>query len=66
MVVQEQVQLSSVVQVTLTSNPGQTLIQYVSLHPQVGFTVHLTAPASNKTTFNYALLVQPQDVQTTL
>ena len=66
MVALEQVQLSSVVHVTLTSNPGQTLIQYVSLHPDVGFTVHLTAPASSKTSFNYALLVQPQDVQATL
>lgn len=66
MVSQEQVQLSSVVHVTLTSNPGQTLIQYISLHPQVGFTVHLTAPASSKTTFNYALLVQSQEAQTSL
>ena len=66
MVAQEQVQLSSVVHITLTSNPGQTLIQYVSLHPEVGFTVHLTAPASSKTSFNYALLVQSQDVQATL
>jgi len=57
MVTQEQVQLSSVIHITLTSNPGQTLVQYVSLHPQAGFTVHLTAPASSRTTFNYALLI---------
>ncbi|GAC1392222.1 MAG: hypothetical protein NVS4B11_19940 [Ktedonobacteraceae bacterium] len=48
---------SSVVQVILTSNPGPTLVQYVSLHPEVGFTLHLTAPAASKTTFNYILLV---------
>ena len=57
MVAQCNVQSSSVVHITLTSNPGQTLVQYVSLHPEVGFTVHLTAPASTRTTFNYALLV---------
>ena len=66
MVAQEQVQLSSVVHITLTSNPGPTLVQYISLHPQVGFTVHLTAPVSSKTTFNYALFVQPLDDQAAL
>ncbi len=48
---------TSVVHVTLTSKPGPTLVQYVSLHPEVGFTLHLTAPVAAKTTFNYALLV---------
>jgi hypothetical protein len=48
---------TSVVHVTLTSNPGPTLVQYTSLHPEVGFTLHLTAPATSKTTFNYVLFV---------
>ncbi len=48
---------SSVVLVTLTSKPGPTLVQYVSLHPEVGFTLHLTAPVAAKTSFNYVLLV---------
>ena len=48
---------SSVIHVTLTSNPGPTLVQYISLHPEVGFTLHLTAPVTAKTTFNYILLV---------
>ncbi len=48
---------TSVVHVTLTSNPGPTLVQYISLHPEVGFTLHLTAPAEAKTTFNYVLFV---------
>ncbi len=48
---------SSVVHVTLTSKPGPTLVQYVSLHPEVGFTLHLTAPVAAKTSFNYVLLV---------
>ena len=47
----------SVVHVALTSNPGPTLVQYISLHPEIGFTLHLTAPVTAKTTFNYVLLV---------
>ncbi len=49
---------TSVVHVTLTSNPGPTLVQYISLHPEVGFTLHLTAPADTKTTFNYILFTK--------
>ena len=48
---------SSVVQVTLTSNPGPVVVQYISLQPQIGFTVHLTAPAATRTTFNYVILL---------
>ncbi len=47
----------SVVYVTLTSNPGPTLVQYVTLLPDVGFTLHLTAPTDVKTTFNYVMFV---------
>lgn len=47
---------SSVVLVTLTANPGPVVIQYISLHPQVGFTVHLTAPTTGQTAFNYVVL----------
>ena len=49
---------TSVVHVTLTSNPGPTLVQYISLHPEVGFTLHLTAPAAAKTTFNYVMFME--------
>jgi hypothetical protein len=52
---------TSVVHVTLTSKPGPTLVQYVSLHPEVGFTLHLTAPVTTRTTFNYALFVDTSD-----
>ncbi|WP_201360528.1 hypothetical protein [Dictyobacter formicarum] len=48
---------SSVVMVTLTSNPGPVVVQYISLQPQVGFTVHLTAPTSMRTSFNYIVLL---------
>ena len=47
---------SSVVQVTLTSNPGPVVVQYISLQPQIGFTVHLTAPTATRTTFNFIIL----------
>lgn len=48
---------SSVVQVTLTSNPGPVVVQYISLQPQIGFTIHLTAPTATRTTFNYIILL---------
>ncbi|HZR39057.1 MAG TPA: hypothetical protein VFB12_03000 [Ktedonobacteraceae bacterium] len=48
---------SSVVLVTLTANPGPVVVQYVSLQPQKGFTIHLTAPAAAKTPFNYIILL---------
>ena len=47
---------SSVVLVTLITNPGPVVIQYISLYPQVGFTVHLTAPTTSQTSFNYVIL----------
>lgn len=47
----------SVVMATLTSNPGPVVVQYVSLQPQTSFTVHLTAPTTVRTFFNYMLLV---------
>jgi hypothetical protein len=47
----------SVVLVTLTSNPGPVVVQYVSLKPQIGFTIHLTAPTTQHTSFNYILLL---------
>jgi hypothetical protein len=45
-----------VVNVTLTANPGPVVVQYISLQPHSGFTIHLTAPAAASTTFNYVIL----------
>jgi len=45
----------SVVMVMLASNPGPVVVQYVSLQPRVGFTVHLTAPPTARTSFNYVI-----------
>jgi len=47
---------SSVVVVILTGDPGPVVVQYVSLQPGLGFTVHLSAPTKRITPFNYALL----------
>lgn len=46
---------ASVVMVMLASNPGPVVVQYVSLQPRVGFTVHLTAPTTARTPFNYVI-----------
>jgi ribosomal protein S30 len=48
---------ATVVLVTLTTNPGPVVVQYISLQPRVGFTVHLTAPVATRTAFNYVLLL---------
>ena len=45
----------SVILVTLTSNPGPVVVQYVSLLPYESFTVHLTAPTTMHTRFNYMI-----------
>ncbi|GHO77480.1 hypothetical protein KSD_52510 [Ktedonobacter sp. SOSP1-85] len=52
----EQVSATSTVLVTLTSDPGPVVVHFVTLQPGVGFTVHLTAPASKQATFNYIIL----------
>jgi hypothetical protein len=49
------VRASSVILVTLTSNPGPVVVQYVSLLPYESFTVHLTAPTATHTRFNYII-----------
>lgn len=48
-----QVSARSVVTVMLASNPGPVVVQYITLHPNVGFTFHLSAPVIAPTPFNY-------------
>jgi len=50
------VKLSSVVLVMLAGDPGPVVVQYITLRPQNGFTVHLSAPALAKTPFNFVIL----------
>lgn len=55
MVANAHITAASVVVVVLTADPGPVVVQYVLLQPAVGFTVHLSAPAKNPTTFNYRI-----------
>ena len=48
--------MASVVVVMLASDPGPVVVQYVSLQPTIGFTVHLSAPTKNVTAFNFAII----------
>jgi hypothetical protein len=56
MIADEHVTATCVVNVTLTDNPGPVVVHYVSMHPGIGFTVHLTAPTNAKTSFTYVIL----------
>ncbi len=48
---------SCVIHVMLTSDPGPMVVHYVSLVPQQGFTVHLSAPAERDASFNYVMVI---------
>jgi len=48
---------SSVVIVTLVGDPGPVVVHYVTLQPLTGFTIHLSAPAMKKTSFNFVILM---------
>lgn len=55
MVASAHITAASVVIVVLTADPGPVVVQYVSLQPKVGFTVHLSAEAKDVTSFNYRI-----------
>jgi hypothetical protein len=55
MVANTYITATSVVVVVLTADPGPVVVQYVTLHPKVGFTVHLSASAKKATPFNYRI-----------
>ncbi len=55
MVANTHITASSVVVVVLTTDPGPVVVQYITLHPKVGFTVHLSATAKKPTSFNYRI-----------
>ncbi|MDQ2716534.1 MAG: hypothetical protein M3Z08_16640 [Chloroflexota bacterium] len=54
-IVHTRISEASVVLVMLSGDPGPVVVQYISLQPRVGFTVHLSAPTGKKTPFNYAI-----------
>lgn len=43
------------VNVMLAGNPGPVMIHYISLHPRMGFTIHLTSAATANAPFNYII-----------
>lgn len=45
----------SVVTVMLAGNPGPVVVHYISLQPRAGFTLHMSAPVTAATPFNYAI-----------
>jgi hypothetical protein len=47
---------SSVIVTMLTGDPGPVVVQYISLQHMLGFTIHLSAPARQETSFNYVIL----------
>jgi hypothetical protein len=51
------VSTSSVVMVNLLGNPGPVVVQFYTLLPDYGFKVHLSAPVTANTPFNYVILL---------
>jgi hypothetical protein len=47
----------SVVMVNLLGNPGPVVVQYYTLLPDYGFKVHLSAPVTANTPFNYVIFL---------
>jgi hypothetical protein len=48
---------SSIVIATLVEDPGPVVIKYITLHPQIGFTLHLSDSAEAEARFNYVVLM---------
>ncbi len=43
--------------INLLGNPGPVVVQYYTLLPDYGFKVHLSAPVTADTPFNYVILL---------
>jgi len=57
MITNTHISSSSVVIVTLVADPGPVVVKYISLHPQVGFTLHFSDSAEAEARFNYVILI---------
>jgi hypothetical protein len=57
MVTNTHISSSSVVIITLVEDPGPVVVKYISLHPQVGFTLHFSDSAEAEARFNYVILM---------
>ena len=57
MVTNTHISSSSVVIVTLVEDPGPVVVKFITLHPQIGFTLHLSDSAEMEARFNYVILM---------
>jgi hypothetical protein len=57
MVPNDHVTPSSVVIVNLVEDPGPVVVKYLTLHPQMGFTLHFSDSAEFEARFNYVILI---------
>jgi hypothetical protein len=57
MVTNTHISSSSVVIVTLVEDPGPVVVKYITLHPQIGFTLHFSDSAEADARFNYVILM---------
>lgn len=57
MVTNTYISSSSVVIVTLVEDPGPVVVKFITLHPQIGFTVHFSDSAEAEARFNYVILM---------
>jgi mRNA-degrading endonuclease toxin of MazEF toxin-antitoxin module len=57
MITNTHISSSSVVIVSLVEDPGPVVVKYISLHPQVGFTLHFSDSAEAEARFNYVILM---------
>ncbi len=57
MVMNAHISSSSVVIVTLVEDPGPIVVKYITLHPQIGFTLHFSDSAEVEARFNYVILM---------
>ena len=48
---------SSVVIVTLVEDPGPVVVKFITLQPQIGFTLHFSDSAVTEARFNYVILM---------
>ena len=48
---------SSVVIVTLVEDPGPVVVKFITIQPQIGFTLHFSDSAETEARFNYVILM---------
>ena len=48
---------SSVVIVTLVEDPGPVVVKFITMQPQIGFTLHFSDSAETEARFNYVILM---------